>query len=1039
MNNKLKTKAELIEELESLRKIDSEEDLPKQQYYLAKAQELGRIGTWELNIIKNELIWTDQNYINFGVPLGTTPLTYEIFLDTIHPDDREYVNNEWIAALDGKSYDIEHRVIVDDSIRWVREKAEIEFDAAGKAIKAIGFTQDVTERKQTEELLKESANRLRLSMDAAKAGSWTWDLETNEVIWDDRMQEIFGFVPGTYDGTYESWKKCVHPEDVDEADRQTKEAVENRTEYDFEYRLNLQTKDKVWRTVRAQAIVVSKDKGEGIRMAGFCEDITQRKQAEEELQASKDYLSNIINAIGDPVFVKDDECRFILANDSLCEILGIERENIIGKTLGESLPDNQMKHFLEIDNMVLESGQENLSEELLTGRGGKILTIITKKTRYVDGQGNRFLVGTIRDITERKQAEEEAVAYRNFLDSVPGFGFAKDINLNYVFANRTFCDLLKIPYDQIKGKTDYDIFPTDLAKKYIDDDKRVIDIGKPLLVEEVTIDANMNQRITVATRKHPWLDKKGNVIGVYGMGFDISEIKEVESALRVSEERFTLAMNASNDGLFDWNLETNDIYYSPGWKKMLGYENHELANDFSVWEKTTAEEDVKKSWELQQKLIAKQIDRFVMEFKMKHKDGHWVDILSRAEAVFNDEGKAIRIVGTHTDVTERKQAEEERIAMEAQLRQSQKLEAIGTMVGGISHEFNNVLQSMFLYSGLVQSGLPEDEELRSNFQHILDDGNRAKDLIKQILTFSRETKVEMKPQPLHEMVMEVLVLERASLPVNIDIQQDIDLNCGPVLCDKTQSHQIIVNLCNNAQHAMADHGGTLTVSLKPTWASLNKNAPEMDVLQLTVSDTGYGIEASVLEKIFDPFFTTKELGQGTGLGLSVIHGIVEMMEGHISVTSEIGKGTTFLILFPTTTIAVERNMVNSPVEVARGGRCVLLADDEESIRSVTQIILTRKGFKVDSASDGTQALELFKANPGKYDLIVTDQSMPKMSGVELTKAIRDSRSDIPIILSTGQLGIEDEKDFKNIGITAFIQKPWTAEELIERIQELDTL
>ena len=390
------------------------------------------------------------------------------------------------------------------------------------------------------------------------------------------------------------------------------------------------------------------------------------------------------------------------------------------------------------------------------------------------------------------------------------------------------------------------------------------------------------------------------------------------------------------------------------------------------------------------------------------------------------------------DITERKQAEERRLSLETQLRQAQKLEAIGTMVGGISHEFNNVLQSMFLHAGLVQDELPENEELRASFQHILDDGNRARDLIKQVLTFSRKAKVELEPQPIHDMIMDVLVLERASLPANIDIQQDIDMNCGPVLCDKTQIHQIIMNLCNNARHALEEKGGNLTVSLKPTQASLSEGDPEIDTLELKVSDTGHGIDAADLERIFDPFFTTKQFGKGTGLGLSAVHGIVEMMGGHISVTSEIGKGTTFKILFPMTDAVEEAELAkSSAVPKPMSHRSILLVDDEDSIREAVKTILTNIGFDVDSAPDGHQALELFKANNGKYDLIVTDQSMPKMSGVELTQAIRNTNPEIPIILSTGHLGVEEEQGFKDIGITAFIQKPWTADELIARIQELD--
>jgi len=401
-------------------------------------------------------------------------------------------------------------------------------------------------------------------------------------------------------------------------------------------------------------------------------------------------------------------------------------------------------------------------------------------------------------------------------------------------------------------------------------------------------------------------------------------------------------------------------------------------------------------------------------------------------------GEITYLANVSRDITERKRVEEKHAVLETQLRQSHKLEAVGTMVGGISHELNNILQSMFLYGGLIEEQLPDDENLKSNFKQLQNGAEKARDIVKQILTFSRKSTIDFKPQAIHAIVMEVLSLERASLPANIVIKQDIDLNCGMVLCDTTQISQIIINLCNNASHAMQEKGGELTVSLQQEKVVLENGKPEIEVLELIISDTGHGIKSDELEKIFDPFFTSKDVGEGTGLGLSVIHGIVEMMGGHISVTSEVAKGTTFSILFPVVDDVEEIH--TTPEAIAPkddSNMSILLVDDDTSIREVTQAILKRKGFAIESASDGQKALDLFKANPDKYSLIVTDLSMPIMSGIELCQAIRASGSDIPIMLSTGQLDIEDQQEYENVGITTSIQKPWTAEELIARIQEID--
>lgn len=389
-------------------------------------------------------------------------------------------------------------------------------------------------------------------------------------------------------------------------------------------------------------------------------------------------------------------------------------------------------------------------------------------------------------------------------------------------------------------------------------------------------------------------------------------------------------------------------------------------------------------------------------------------------------------------INERKQAEADRLIIEKQLHQSQKLEAVGTMVGGISHELNNVLQSMFLYGGLIQHDLPDDEELQSNMHQLLKEGDRARNIVKQILTFSRKTTTDMKPQFIHDQVLEYLSLERASFSANIRIKHDIDMDCGMVLCDKTQIHQIIINLCNNAQHAMEEEGGTLSVGLHQIKAAIENGDVETDFLELTISDTGHGIGSSDLERIFDPFFTTKQLGQGTGLGLSVIHGIVEMIGGQIFVTSAVDEGTKFRILLPVVETEEELQPIQKSEAKAVGfNKSILLVDDEDSIRIATEVALSRKGFIVNSAEDGKQAAELMKEHPSRFDLVITDLTMPNLSGADLTREIRKLNLDIPVILSTGKLGIEDEKDFKDIGITAFIQKPWTANELIAKIQEID--
>lgn len=525
---------------------------------------------------------------------------------------------------------------------------------------------------------------------------------------------------------------------------------------------------------------------------------------------------------------------------------------------------------------------------------------------------------------------------------------------------------------------------------------------------------------------HPIYSGSGEFIGRRGINRDVTEKKNAYKKLLDRENKISsifksapVGIGVVRDRVFQ---EVNDRFC-----EMTGYSAEELIGQNARILYPTQEE-----YEWVGKEKYRQIQKNgtgSVETRFKKKNDDLIKVVLSSTPL-NANNLAEGVTFSALDITEKDKLAE-------QLQQSQKLETVGTMVGGISHELNNILQSMFLYGGLVQEDLPENEELLANFDHMLSDGERAKNIVKQILTFSRKNSVEMQPHAIHELVIKALLLERAALPANIEIKQDIDTNCGTILCDETQIHQIIINLCNNAQHAMSDAGGMLTVSLKQANASLNYGDPKIDVVALKVSDTGHGIETADLEKVFDPFFTTKQFGKGTGLGLSVIHGIVEMMGGQITVTSEFGKGTTFQILFPVVGMDETSKTSSKPVkQIDDIKKTILLVDDDDSIRIATQTILTRKGFTVTSAADGKLALDLFKANPDEFDIIVTDQSMPKMSGSDLVREIRKTKSNIPIILSTGQLGAEDQKDFNEAGITGFIQKPWTAEELIGRIQQI---
>ena len=385
------------------------------------------------------------------------------------------------------------------------------------------------------------------------------------------------------------------------------------------------------------------------------------------------------------------------------------------------------------------------------------------------------------------------------------------------------------------------------------------------------------------------------------------------------------------------------------------------------------------------------------------------------------------VLGVSIDITKAKQAEEERRNMEAQLQQAHKMESIGTLAGGIAHDFNNILGIIIGNSELALDDIPEWNSAKLNLKEILTASLRAKDVVRQLLSFARKTRLEKKPTHIVPIVKESLKLLRSSIPTNIEIRRTIPTNVDTILADPTQINQVLINLCTNAYHAMPDEG-IIEVILKNV-EELGENAPAQHpdlnpgrYVNLTVSDTGHGIPKEEIDRIFDPYFTTKEIGKGTGMGLAVVHGIVKEHNGIITVESEPEKGTTFSIFFP----VVEKEVIiesESTEKLPTGNEKILFIDDEESLVYVGRNRLERLGYQVETKTSSVEALELFRANPDQFDLVITDMTMPQMTGYHLVEEFLKIRPDIPIILCTGFSEKIDEKKAKAIGVVDYIEKP----------------
>ena len=404
------------------------------------------------------------------------------------------------------------------------------------------------------------------------------------------------------------------------------------------------------------------------------------------------------------------------------------------------------------------------------------------------------------------------------------------------------------------------------------------------------------------------------------------------------------------------------------------------------------------------------------------------------------DGQYLGRVWYFRDISDKKQAEKEKTIIEAQLRQTQKMEAIGTLAGGIAHDFNNILCAIMGYLELVKMDLPPESPINDDLEEVFKASLRATDLVRQILTFSRKTKTDKKAVKLNLLVKETIKLLRASIPSTIEIRRDIPVQCPNVVADPTQIHQIVMNLCTNAYHAMRESGGVLSISLEEVTIGPDENLMEDSFkpgpyLLLEISDTGKGISPEILTKIFEPYFTTKEVNEGTGLGLSVVHGIVKSHHGHITVYSEVGKGTTFKVYLPAENGHEDSKSQETVEKVLGGSERIIFVDDEETLARLGYKLLSNLGYEVTAFSNSLQALKAFSEAPDKYDLIITDMTMPGMTGAEMAKEIKQIRPDIPIILCTGFTEGLDKKWATEMGFRAYLTKPVQQKELTDAIRK----
>ena len=878
--------------------------------------------------------------------------------------------------------------------------------------------------KQVEEALLESEKSYRTLVEQSLQGLLVIQ-DFRIVFTNTNFAEISGFsVEELLALSPEEVRAIIHPDDQKFVWERFRNRLEGKPEPPrYEYRGIRKDGIVVWLEIFASRIYY----GGRPAIQGAIIDITERKKTEEELRVERDNLRNIFESIEDGIDIVNQQYNIQYVNP------------VLVKDFGPYEGVKCYRYFYDRDevcpwckNQDVWAGK-TVRLEWYSSKNGRTYDMIDTPLTLPDGSIGKLEI--FHDITDIKQTEkalrESEKKYRTILESIEDGYYEVDLAGNFTFFNDSMCEISGYSRDELMGMNYRQYTNEQDSEKLYNTFNKVYTTGKPSEIMDHMMVRKDETKRYIELSASLIKDSKDHGIGARGIIRDVTERKHAQEEIAKRQKYLESVVHNAPDAIVTLDASHNIIEWNPGAKRIFGYSRDEVVG--KDIDDLISRPDMKHEL----KALTKQLlsgERLIPHETVRYrKDGTPVNVIASGSSI-KIEDKFLGVMAVYTDITEKKK-------LERQLQQAQKMEAIGTLAGGIAHDFNNILAAIIGFAELAKMRVPEDSEILPNLDQILKSGNRAKTLIQQILAFSRKQELEQKPLQLKYIIMETLKLLRSTLPTDIEIKEDIAQDVGVVNADPTQMHQVIMNLCTNAGHAMQEEGGVLAVGFANVELDDIAAAQYLDMspghyLRLSVSDTGHGMTPDVKERIFEPYFTTKEKGVGTGMGLSVVHGIVKNHNGEVTVYSEPGKGSTFHVYLPLIQEEAIKPEMDEQAPILTGNERILFIDDEPTLVELGTQMLERLGYEVTTRTSSIEALELFKAQPDRFDLVITDMTMPNMMGDKLAQEFMKIRSDIPIILCTGFSERISEEKTKEIGIKAFAMKPLVMRGLANTIKKV---
>lgn len=952
------------------------------------------------------------------------------------------------------------------------------------------------QRHSLEKKLHESEQQLERVLEASDHGFWDWDLDTNEGYYSPRYYTMLGYEPNEFPMSFDAWASLLHPEDREWVMDTVSICLEEIYPYDVEFRLKSKSGDWKWIHSKGKFFDYDKDERPhrmiGIHIDITDRKIIEEalRQSEQQYRFVAEHATDVIFIQGNDMFLSyASPSATTLLGYTLDELKKMSMQDYM--TPGSY--QQAIETFSAEHQKAMRGIHEDipLLEFEYVRKNGSVFWGEIKVTFLWDAEGLPYgSLGILRDITPRKKAEEKTRTIsrlynvlshvnqrivktrdrkellQKVCDDIIEFGMfqfawigitdpvsGKVVPMASSGDDSDFLNQFKISTKNGKGGTDTSktlrdgncIVINDIEQYEMDGQwkEAAIEHGfKSMAVAPVKSRNEMTGALNIYSSRSGFFDSEEvNLIKEVASSisfaldsiYDEEERLKAEEALRESEERWKFALEGSQDGVWDWNAETGTVFFSGMWKEMLGYNDTDISGTIDEWKLLIHPDDRNDAQHSLEQHLDGTLPYYYSEHRMLCKDGSYRWILDRGKVISRaNDGTLQRIIGTQSDISERKKLEE-------QLFQAQKMDSLGRLAGGVAHDLNNLLTPILGYAELLQNMADMNPSINNDLHQIQEAALRARELTQQLLAFGRKQILEIKTFDLSEIVRGYDKILRRTIRENIQIQLDIHQHPVPVRSDMAKIGQIIVNLAINAQDAMPD-GGTLKILTSRVHVNskdpvLSHELKEEEYARLQVSDTGNGIDRDTLKYIFEPFYTTKKIG--TGLGLSTVYGIVKQHDGTIKVESTPGKGTTFNVFLPISAHPAQKHeMTDEEPENKVATETILVVEDEETVRKLVVKILETTGYNILSAHDGNSAIEVATNHKEKIDLLLTDVIMPGRNGIEVYKEISALRKDIKVLYMSGytyniiaEYGVAEDS-------TNFIQKPLTVSYLTSKVREI---